>query len=474
VTTFTPAASWVDLFAQETPRDYGKLMSLLDPFAVKVSVQIAVRNATEAIWDADGAAWDMAVWDDPDFATWEDVTDRVRGTEWDRGSTDPLLPAEVGTWNLTLDNADGLVSPWATSGPFTNPVNGAPVWDSTGWDETVPGSGASLFRPGTPVRLGATYRRVSGTDAGGFGYFAFFSGVIETIEEDSEEGADSWVSVGLVDVSSALADAGSGGGTDGGGELVDGHTADHMLSGLLSDAEWPYGGWTTAGILGTDLFLNAPLAVPDATDNRLVAAQTICASVDVAAIAGAEGTLWFNALGYTVDTGYTFSNDPAPGELPLPVDGVTPYSSTDRLLNVVTGTSTQTGAVPQTATDPVSVDIFRRRATALGWPRSDLMLKNDSDVLALVTRVVNRQANDFLGISGVSVDADMDPERLFFVLSFLAAKGLQPPRAFGVRWVHVSGDEWHVTVYLVGFGFSLTMEGEQAKFTADLRTGTTT
>lgn len=457
MTTFTPAASWADLFAQDTPRSYGVILSPADAFQSKLSVQIGVRNTNQSMWDTEAGGWDELTWDDTNYASWVDITARVRGLEWDRGSTDPISQPEVGTATLTLDNQDGEVSPWATSGPFTNPVDSQPVWDLSAWDESIPGSASSLIRPGAPMRFGVTLDDSE--------WLPFFTGLIESIDEDSQDNVDAWVTITLVDIGSALAAIGQGNGTTGGGLLVDGAVGDNMLTGLLADIAWPY---ALDAFIGSTLFVTAAYQVPDVTQNRLEAAQQLCISGNATLIASSAGTIGPVDRGFHTDSGFIFSNDPAGGELPLVA--LTPYSSTDRILNVATGT--RVGGTAQTATDPVSVDQFGVQANALGWPQSDLLLHDDGDVLTLAGLVVDSQSEDFLGISSIDVDADQAPTSLFFDLSTLATAGIETQGRFAVRWVHPSGNVFEVDVWLLGFSHSITMQGNQAKWVATLRTAT--
>lgn len=473
MSVFAYADSWAQLVAQPTPRSYGVLLSALDPWGLKVSVQIAFRNTEQATWDSPSntQGWDESAWDDGDFAIWVDVTDRVRGFSWGGGVDDPLSQPQVATATVTLANLDGEVSPWARTGPFTNPVGSAPIWDSTPWDTETIASGASLIRAGTPVRFGVT--RASGLPS----YLPWFTGTIETTAESTDSNADAWVDLNLVDVAASLAAAGSSNGTDGGGFLTDGFPAAAILTGLLGDAKSPYALDSLVTVDPSPLFNTAPCNVPDATANRLQAAQQLCDSVNVT-FYGTPGGLFglvdkslrdATILPESYALPALFSNNPDSLSVPIAVDAVTPYASTDRLLNSATGTRSVDGALPQTVTDAESVAQFDIQANALGWPRSDLLLQNDVDVLTLLSQVVDAQAGDFLGVSAIDVDADIRPAVLFPVLAVIAAFGMQG-LTFTLEWTHPSGEVFTIDLYVIGFSFGLTMEGEQAKLTGTLRT----
>jgi hypothetical protein len=126
-------------------------------------------------------------------------------------------------------------------------------------------------------------------------------------------------------------------------------------------------------------------------------------------------------------------------------------------------------STPQTAIDTDSIAAFGVQSTAMDWPHSDLLLINDVDVHALVTEVCSQCANDFIGISSIEVDADQEA-RLYHTLSKMASTGIGTAATFDVRWAHPSGEIYDESVRVIGFNFNLTMEGEQAKFTGNVRT----
>lgn len=456
---FSSAASWLELFAQATDRTVGATLSPDDPSGALLSAQVGIKNAAQSVWDAPSPAlgWDSATWDDDNFATWVDVSDRVRALDWDRGSTDPISSSpEVGTAAVTLENLDGELSPWATTGPFTNPVDSTPLWDVGKWDAETPGANASMIRPNTPVRFGATFSDGS--------WLPFFTGLIESIEEGSDDqNVDAWVTITIADICSALAgitDAASGAG------LIAGDDAASMFFALLDDVSFAY----DAEVVDTGAAIDpttVPMQIPDPTINRLQAAQRIAASVFAYVIGTSDGRVAMVSFSSGVASALpTFSNDPTNTE--FPALGFVPYSSIDRLLNQASGT--RVGGITQSTRSPDSVAAYGPQANALGWPRDDLLNASDGDVLAVLVAVVAAQATDFLGISEIDVDADLQPSGLFAALCLIASEGLEAPTGIAARWVHPSATAFSTNVLLAGFHHTITMEGTQAKWTASLRT----
>lgn len=459
------------LLAQANDRTIGAALAPDDVSQLLLSCQIGILNASHGVWDSPSSSlgWDSIGWNDAAYISWVDLTARVRALVWDRGAADPLQQPEVGTATVTLANLDGLISPWATSGAFTNPVDNQPVWDSTAWDFEVPGSAASLIRPGTPVRFGVT------TSTGVWD--PFFTGFIETVTEKTSDHTDAWVELGLVDVLSVPAAIDQSNGTTGGGALVAGNTALQIVLGLLADIDPHNTLALTTLVPNTDAYLNsAPLDVPDDALNRLQALQLAVASGNAYLIGGPDGSIYVTSRAVTDPLFVTFTNNPTAG-LVNPEYGLvdaTPYSSTDRLLNSAMAAGV-TGN-PLTVTDPNSIAAFGVRANALGYPRTDLLLQNDGDVTALLTSVVSQQSNDYLGISEISIDADLaipaagSTTAIYSLLTYIANRGIENGSQFPVRWKHPSGSILTVTVRLIGFSQSITMEGGRVKWTATYRT----
>jgi hypothetical protein len=125
---------------------------------------------------------------------------------------------------------------------------------------------------------------------------------------------------------------------------------------------------------------------------------------------------------------------------------------------------------PLTVYDQTSINQFGTCANALGWPKSDLLLENDSDVEQLIREVLAQQKNDFIGVSSISVDADQDPVHLYGILGTMASRGIGATATFNVHWEHPSGDAVDMACKMIGCHFILTMEGGQAKLTGEVRT----
>jgi hypothetical protein len=125
---------------------------------------------------------------------------------------------------------------------------------------------------------------------------------------------------------------------------------------------------------------------------------------------------------------------------------------------------------PITVSAPDSIDAFGPCANAFGWPHTDLLLTEDGDVSRLVNHVLNQQKDDFIGIKEVVVDADLDPVHLFGVLTRMASTGIGDMATFDVHHVHTSDETWDVNLKMIGCHFVMTMEGDQAKLTGEIRT----
>lgn len=125
---------------------------------------------------------------------------------------------------------------------------------------------------------------------------------------------------------------------------------------------------------------------------------------------------------------------------------------------------------PITVVDNTSIAKFGINANALGWPHNDLLLANDADVERLVHMVLNQQKDDFIGVSEIEVDADQDPAHLYGVLSNLLSRGIGQTGHFDIHWVHPSGATIDQDLRMIGCHGVITMEGSQAKMTANIRT----
>lgn len=163
--------------AEATERSYGAFATGkdswdgVDQYGTKFSAQIAVNNG-DGTW------------------TWHDVSDDVRGLEWDRGAADPLTQPTVGTATITVNNRTSLYSPWNTTvGIFA-------------------GGSHSTIVPGTPARIGCT--QWDPDDHSSISWFPLFSGRVESATESTVDNTDSYVSFQLVDVTASLAAHGHG------------------------------------------------------------------------------------------------------------------------------------------------------------------------------------------------------------------------------------------------------------------------
>lgn len=125
---------------------------------------------------------------------------------------------------------------------------------------------------------------------------------------------------------------------------------------------------------------------------------------------------------------------------------------------------------PITVSAPDSIDAYGPCANAFGWPHTDLLLTTDGDVSRLVHAVLNQQKNDFIGIKEVHVDADLDPVHLYGVLTRMASTGIGNTATLDVHHVHPSGETLDMGLRMIGCHFVVTMEGEQAKLTGEIRT----
>lgn len=434
-----------DLFGpfSDPDRTVGVLMSPSDPFALMLSVQLCSPvGAGGAGWDQ--GVWGAASWTPPGPGRWVDVSDRARGLSWVRGADQPGGRPRVGTATLTLANVDGEVSPWATTGDFATTE--------------------SWLRAGLYVRFGVTRHSTSLTphDA----YLPFFAGVIDSMDEDSDSFVDGWVTLALTETTATLAQyeslalASAVGGFDG---------FEDRLNRLLDDASWPF---------GTDLSLYSnPGATYQGTTlsgDRLTELYLTGDSVGKRILSNTRGQLAvadpFSGVGLPGSTGsgiaFTgFSNDP--GALELPCANVKPYATIERVLNVVS--ASRVGGAVQTATNPASIALYGPVTTGYGFPRNDLIIVEDSVVLAVVTEAVSQHQFDGLGIASIDVDADMSAD-LWYVLAWLATQGVEGAGQFSVRWIHPSGNEFKFLASLDSFTFGITMEGDQAKWTGTLST----
>lgn len=381
-------------------------------------------------------AWGSAQWGTAEWSSsigaWRDITDRLRGVTWQQGTTNPGSLPDVGTAALTLDNQDGLLSPWATEGEF--------VYANT-----------SMFRAGRLFRFGWV------EDADGALIAPFFTGRIESLEEGSESNVDSWLTVNLAELTSELAVYS--------GEVVipEGKTSSAALLSILEHIEWPY--QDVIEVPDEEALLMAA-TVGGYQDAKYASTlmEQVAAGLHWALLSGGNGKVRavqrHRAESVSI---FTFSNDPQGDELPMV--SAKPYASTDRLLNQAA--ASRLNGTLQRVTNEASKRAFGLITDRYEFPRDDLLLQDDDAVNDLLTNVVTMYGFDDVAIESIVLDMDMAPDALLLAMNFLAAYG---PNRLGInlRWVHPSGQELTGLYIISGAKWALTMQGDQVKWTAAL------
>lgn len=463
-------------------RTVGAILSSLDVSGSLISCQVwAPYTVGGMIWGV--TKWGAGTWQSATGGRPVDVTDLLQGLSWTRGASSPGGKPETGTANVRLRNLDGAASPWATAGAFV-------------------AANRSWLRAGAYVRFGVNHLAFSQQDTPHPGYKAFFTGRIESIAESTDSAADAWVTLNLVETVADWAayqvpvfPFGLGFGDN----LPD--RVAHLLALMNNGSGWPgqYNSWSSSGTdqMTADAEIQARLSVSGSpfiptlqhttlTTNfwqELQLAADSTGQVIFADQSGAVGSRSTASVSHIDDslldfhlkvgnTWYTTFTNGAPGsrELPIPVDGVTPYSSTDRLLNSVT--AQRVGGVAQTYKDLASIQYYQSEFTTglnSGFPRTDLTSSDDTTVAIIAKRASAAHAWDENGISAIQLDADMHPG-LWLQMVMLAYSGIERRQGFGIRWVHPSGNTFTEAVLLDGFTMGITMEGSQAKWTASLLT----
>ena len=133
--------------------------------------------------------------------------------------------------------------------------------------------------------------------------------------------------------------------------------------------------------------------------------------------------------------------------------------------------ATTTGR-PQRIYDNASILEFGRQDNAMGWPKNDLLLTDDTDVLALCAVVLRQQKRDFIGISDFDFDADMDTVHLYGKMVHMAATGIGNSAVCTVHWCHPNGNNFAHIVRMIGVHGSISFpdgETSHAKFTGTIR-----
>lgn len=441
------AGSRAELVTQPAPRAIGTLMGPVADWAPRLSVQVAKIGDPPDVAEWDAGLWDVSSWD-RDAIQWFDLSSPVRGLSWSRGSSSPFSRAEVGQAAITLSNLTGYLSPWTQTGPYTISTAGQELWDVDLWDVGAPSQLASWIRPGTLVRFGASVFH-----DGIYEYLPFFTGKIESIDEVTSQNVDGWVNLNLVEttVDLALFNAAASGSQGAGDTLV------QRIARLVANSHWSYPTHVDGGITGGTLQTTTMAA------NAITDIYLAVDSVLARACAGSDGSLHVHdaAPASPLPT-RTFSNQPS--GLELPIDTVSPYASTDRLLNAAVGA--KVGGTEQTQVDAASVALFGRVGTGYGFPRDDLIMVDDATLLSLLTGIVNAHSQDYLGISAVTLDADMDAVNLFRVMAQYATYGIEYRQPFAVRWVHPSGQQLTLSLRVDGFTQNISVQGSQVKWTA--------
>lgn len=422
---------------QPALRTWGQAVAGIDT-ATGYQIRLVVRafNPTDNegdLWSSgsDGGFWDLATFGGP--GRWTDLTPLVRGLAWDVGADQAGGRPNVGTAAIDLQNHDGALCSWATTGSFTS-------------------GGESWFRTGTLVQIGITAVN------SGQRWAPIFTGLIESVEDKSSENRDAWVTVNLVETASILATF------NGHEQLLQGAGDDYQARflRLVNDAGWPYGSW--GGEQSTPQ-LSATFQATTLAGPRLNEIYLTADSAGTYIYTYLDGGLISNIPHDTGNSSISasFSNDPAGAELPC--YDVVPYSDRERLLNVAIGA--RAGGTQQLVADALSISKYNQRIdTGNGWPRLDLICEDDATVVLILTDVLRNHAFDDIGIAQISVDADMRPASLYYKLALL-----QVFSDISIRWVHPSGEELSQDCYVTGMHHEVTNPGGgQLKWVTQLRT----
>lgn len=399
-------------------------------------VQALSPNVSDSVWGT--ATWGSGLWSSS-RGVWVDISSYVRGLTWSQGTNAPDGRAVVGTATITLANRDGVASPWATSGFFAGFGN------------------RSWLRAGLLIRWGVIQTSASPAGMPTLPTFSpFFTGKVEANVEGTSDNADAWVNISLVETTVDLAVV-----PDDQAVHSYRHMSDTLYEAMLA------GGWDYQ----TDLSVpNEDVLCADTTLTSLTSMERCqlladCLHWDV--MADGRGRLMaVQRRTAAADSGLSFSNNPTGAELPLTQD-IQPFSSSERVINEVQAASV-IGAL-QGAVDNLSQAQFGLLTNLFGFPRADLPIENDADVLALCRRVISLRAWDDLGIDTIAVDTDMDPVNWPIALGYIASVG-RTNVSFTLRWVHPSGNQFLETVIIESQSHSITMEGKQLKWTATLTT----
>lgn len=374
---------------------------------------------------------------------WIDLSALARGLSWGSGAESPGDRDRTGVLTVTLDSISGEASPFATSGELTN-------------------GGLSWLVSGRPIRVAIT-KNVAGADS----WKPLYTGVIETVEESFTDNADAYVTVTATDTTALLtldsrtAQTPAGSGDD----LLE------RVGRILSDQQgtpWPFGlnasTWDVAE--GVTAAIAATLQPTTLSGDPLTELYLAGDSDGTRILSDRHGSL---RLAPTSPTSlvprYVFANDPVGAD--LPVADLTPYSSNERILNRANGG--RAGGSSLSRVDDGSIGRHGPLATGYGFPRTDLISQTDDQVLALLLRNLKAHADDYLGIAELDLDGDLAPADLFPALIDLAASALVSRYVVEVDWTHPTAGTLFVFLAVVaGMTHNLTMEGDQAKWTATI------
>lgn len=442
-----PVATLLDAFKQDPLRRDGA--PIINPES-NVDGRLVVEALNPSPYDQ--ATWNVSDWDEDTWAgpgRWQDIAARVRSVAWSRGSESPLDRPRTGTATLVLDNRDGAASAWASGGEFSLTINGSPV-------------GGTWLQPGTIVRIGAYFQTATALDATPeYEWLPFFTGTVETDQEGVTDFADSSVTLGLVELTAFLAGFDSAEQPSQGA----GDTLAQRVARLLDQADWPADTAIEADSIGDQATFQATTMA----QNRLGELDLVADSVGMRILAGSDGTLTFTAPYPDVDvtSDASFSNTPEGDE--LPVASVTPYASTDRIVNIAVAANA--GSIEQAVRDWPSIDEFGPFGPGA---RDDLILQSDDLLTEMLQRRVAAGATDSLGIESVELDADQDPVNLPLLMAQYASTGLEARQPFNLRWVHPSTAVFPVALVIEGMTHTITPTepGAAMKWTATLSTAT--
>lgn len=380
--------------------------------------------------EIDSGLWGIATWGDFDWGSlaWQDITDRVRGQEWTRGSDEVFGRPRVGRIALSLDNRDGLLDPW-----------------------TAPS--AQFLAPGTLLRCGL----ISTTGIvdplyGTIRWLPQWTGIVETWAPQMSDSdyRDRWVEVALNETVRDLAQVDDPALTSAVGS---GEGAAVRTERLLDAAGWRYGYLVEAQNLTPAPATNYPMSSTMMAQNRLAELYLVADSSDTqfrsirdgrAASTASEyisnngdanvevwpGALvsWVDAAGGERQPRFLLAADDLEVSGPGSEDVYVAYrpetfrsqSQDTEISNAVT--FQRVGGVEQTHRQLASIERYGQRS----FVRRDLLNSTGSDSIVelLAFYVSIRRALATLRIEAVTIDTWARP-----LLGFLATVTVEPTQA---------------------------------------------